>query len=62
MTFHMHPRSQASYREKTHSQHTMATADFNRFMCQCCNQSKPVKGRKQIGNKAGYRCAECAGK
>ena len=62
MAMRMHPRAEAAYREATHGRSSMANADFVRFTCKACGLHKPVKGRKKIGHKAGYRCAECEGK
>lgn len=55
------PRKLQNYREAT-IKHTMTDSNFNRFWCRSCDQSKPVSGRKSLGWKMGFKCADCAGK
>ena len=32
------------------------------FVCKRCGKNRQVRGRKSLGWKAGYACAECASK
>lgn len=53
--------STGKFREATaNSQKRMAGVTFSRFWCKCCDSSRPIKGRKSAGWKAGFICAECA--
>lgn len=59
MSFDNHPRQVSNYREAT-DRHTINESNFHRFKCMRCKQSKPIAGRKSIGWKQGFKCADCA--
>lgn len=63
MSLRMHPRNMATFRDTTRGHHKMAGVSFFRFMCKRCGKSKPTTGRKSLGPKQGFQCADCcAGK
>lgn len=56
------PRQTENYRISTNERHkTMIGVSFKTFLCKKCGQPKKVSGRKSLGWKAGFQCAECAG-
>ena len=60
MSYCTHPQSISNFRESTEKVAVkMAGAIFITFWCPECDKSKPVKGRKYRGYKAGFRCACC---
>lgn len=61
MAIRMHPRYEAAFREETNTPTKMDTVSFARFICRRCGRDRPIQGRKSLGRKQGYKCAECAG-
>lgn len=41
---------------------SMAGVMYVSWKCKLCKQKKPIHGRKSIGYKQGFACAECAKK
>lgn len=55
------PASNNQFRDTTaRNAGKMANCTFRTFMCKKCNQPKSIQGRKSLGWKAGFACAECA--
>lgn len=55
------PASTNQFRDNTNrSAGKMANVERFTFVCKRCGKSKPVGGRKSLGHKAGFKCAECA--
>lgn len=54
------PSATNQYRDTTErSSKVMAGCSFYRFLCPICGKSKPVSGRKSLGHKRGFKCADC---
>lgn len=62
MALSANPASIGSYRVRTLAPVKMENACFYTFICKKCGHKKSIKGRKSIGHKAGYKCADCATK
>lgn len=63
MSLRLHPRNLEAFRATTDGHRKMAGVSFFRFMCRTCGKSKPTTGRKSLGHKQGFQCADCcAGK
>ena len=58
--FSTQPESISAYQTRTREQKvSMQNVSFKTFRCKKCNQPKSVLGRKSLGWKAGFKCAEC---
>ena len=62
MTYSTNPAHIEQFRDATANHQKMAGATFVTFLCPDCGKCKSVRGRKSRGYKAGFRCADCAGK
>lgn len=61
MMFSAEPSTICAYQSRTHEKKvSMANVSFKTFRCKKCNQPKSIQGRKSLGWKAGFKCAECA--
>lgn len=60
MSLQMHPRNLATFRDTTKGHSKMAGVTYFTFMCKCCGKPKKSAGRKSLGPKQGYKCADCA--
>jgi hypothetical protein len=54
------PSNTAQFRQNTEKRSgKMEGVCFLSFVCKKCGQKKPIKGRKALGWKAGFKCADC---
>ena len=61
MLFSTNPAHIAAYSQRTEDAPVkMANCTFKTFRCKKCGQPKSIQGRKSLGWKAGFKCAECA--
>lgn len=61
MLFSTEPSTIGAYQTRTRQQKvTMANVSFKSFWCKKCDRARPVTGRKSLGWKAGFCCAECS--
>jgi superfamily II helicase len=47
-------------RDHTENHKKMAGVTAVSFLCKKCNQPKKTTGRKSLGHKQGFICADCA--
>ena len=52
-------RKEHEYRDVS-SNPRMAGVMLPSWRCKVCKKSKPLNGRKSLGYKLGYQCADCA--
>lgn len=52
-------RIEAEYREQSNNPR-MAGVTMPSWRCKLCKKSKPLTGRKSLGYKQGFCCADCA--
>lgn len=52
-------RNEQEYRDISNNP-KMAGVTYPDWRCARCKKSKPLKGRKSLGPKRGYQCADCA--
>lgn len=54
-------RSEQEYRDLSNNP-KMAGVTMPSWRCGRCKKTKPLKGRKSLGPRKGFQCADCANK
>lgn len=52
-------RKEREFRDQSNNP-KMAGVAYVSWSCKICKKNKPIQGRKSLGWKAGFCCADCA--